>query len=231
MCTLLFFVFFATSSVLLLWSPLLEHSAPGRHCQRTGARGAWRRSGVWGPVTPGLSDRAEQSSTQLLLGSVNLWLLVWREQPGVGVDPLCVWGYLCLFFFSLTRLSSRMSTAGNRNSQTNCEAACVSVSDCWLLDYKLDVLIHLNQGHMPGPTVKCSERDEALYCICHSALEINPTTFPGLHKIVRVTFRDSPVDGNWLFHRPHFKRFSYFSWAHLSHQKNFCFFHIGPTFL
>lgn len=114
---------------------------------------------------------------------------------------------------SLSRLSCVMSIAGwasrggskgERGSRADCVCACVSVSEGWLLEYKWDVIIHLNQGHMLGPRVKCCERNEALYCICRSAQEIKPGTFHAPHEILRVTFKDS-VDINWLYGRPYSK--------------------------
>lgn len=131
-------------------------------------------------------------------------------------SPLCL-GSLCLCF-SFSHPSQlrnehcwprkrRREKEWERGSQCDCVCACVSVSDCWLLEYKWDVLIHLNQGHMLGPRVKCSERNEALYCICHSAQEIKPGTFPALHEILRVTFKESVVI-NWLHDCPDCRRFS-----------------------
>lgn len=68
--------------------------------------------------------------------------------------------------------------------------ALVSVSSRRLLEYKWDVLIHLNQGHMFRPTAKCSELNEALCCICRSDLL-------GIHSVLQrkhsVTFKKSVV--------------------------------------
>lgn len=60
--------------------------------------------------------------------------------------------------------------------------ALVSVSSRRLPEYKWDVLIHLNQGHMFRPTVECSELNEALCCICHSPQEIKLGTHSALQE-------------------------------------------------
>lgn len=116
------------------------------------------------------------------------WLLaVWLLAQSEHWDPLCV-DRRCS---SSTRIMSPADPESTgqgrreRKSDSLRHCACVSVSDCWLLEYKWDVLVHLNQGHMLGPTVKCSERNEALYCICHSA------SHPGLpYEPPPVTFTD-----------------------------------------
>lgn len=71
--------------------------------------------------------------------------------------------------------------------------ALVSVSSRRLLEYKWDVLIHLNQGHMFRPTVKCSELNEALCCICHSPQEIKLGTHSAIHRKHSVTFKQFVV--------------------------------------
>lgn len=136
--------------------------------------------------------------------------LVWEQISPVSGVSLC----LCFTFSHSSQWRNehrwlRGERKSERGSQCDCVCACVSVSDCWLLEYKWDVLIHLNQGHMLGPRVKCSERNEALYCICHSAQEIKPGTFSALHEILRVTFKQSVVI-NWLHDWPDCKSFSYF---------------------
>lgn len=60
--------------------------------------------------------------------------------------------------------------------------ALVSVSSRRLLEYKWDVLIHLNQGHMFKPTVKCSELNEALCCIYHPPQDIKLGTNSALQE-------------------------------------------------
>lgn len=242
-------IFFDTACTLLLWSPLQEHSARGRHCVSRGLVGleVWSLGACHSkPACLRGEGAGRASTTQLVPGSLTLWLLAWSEQPGVGVDLPCVWGLSVSALLSLTCLSCVMSTAdwesrGERKSevesQRDCVCACVSVSDCWLLEYKWDVLIHLNQGHMLGPRVKCSERNEALYCICHSAQEIKPGTSPALHEILwRVTFKESVVI-NWLHDWPDCKRFCYFhvhyifylKWKNWSNLASFTLSHVSFT--
>ena len=159
-------------------------------------------------------SRVERGTTQMVPGSVTPTVGAhWTAWCG-SRSPPCLGSLSASALLSLARLSGVMSTDGwerksEQGSQCDCVCACVSVSDCWLLEYKWDVLIHLNQGHMLGPRVKCSERNEALYCICHSAQEIKPGTFSALHEILRVTFKQSVVI-NWLHDWPDCKSFSYF---------------------
>lgn len=60
--------------------------------------------------------------------------------------------------------------------------ALVSVSSRRFLEYKWNVLIHLNQGHMFKPTVKCSELNEALCCIYHPPQDIKLGTNSALQE-------------------------------------------------
>lgn len=70
----------------------------------------------------------------------------------------------------------RRESEGAREGVGAVVHALVSASSRQLLETKWDVLIHLNQGHMFRPTVKCSELNEALCCIYHSPQEIKPAT-------------------------------------------------------
>lgn len=168
-------VFLETASMLHLWSPLQEHTVPCLHCT---CRVLWGQEAGGLSLQTSLAEKGRKgrvSITQLVPGSLTLWLLAWGEQLGFGSrSPLCLVSPCLYFSFSyLSKLHNehcwlRKQRIEKEWGRLNA-SACVSVSDWWLLEYKWDVLIHLNQGHMLGPTAKCSERNEALYCICHSA--------------------------------------------------------------
>lgn len=199
---------------MLLWSPLQEHSAPDLHCISRGPGGGAGLESGGLSLQPYLTEWTRSRVSKHHAAAAKI-----TDSVTAGVDwtawygsrsPSCLWSLSVFAFLAFACLSCVMSTAGwesrrqrkrererERESQCNPVCACVSVNDCWLLEYKWDVLIHLNQGHMLGPRVKCSERNEALYCICHSAQEIKPGICPVLHEILRVTFNESVVI-NWL---------------------------------
>lgn len=128
------------------------------------------------------------SVTQLLPGSLPLRPLAWEWTAGCGSgSPPCLESLSIAAFLLSLVLECVMSTAGwgssgGRRSDGESQCDCVSVSDCWLLEYKWDVLIHLNQGHMLGPRVECCERNQALCCSCQPAQEIPPGAFSALHE-------------------------------------------------
>lgn len=194
----------------LTWFALHGHGA--------GWAGIWSLGGPVATDLPGSDGeergRARHHADGAGISDSDCWRgvnsLVWEQISPVSGVSLC----FCFTFSHSSQWRNehrwlRGERKSEQRSQCDCVCACVSVSDCWLLEYKWDVLIHLNQGHMLGPRVKCSERNEALYCICHSAQEKKPGTFSALHEILRVTFKQSVVI-NWLHDWPDCKSFSYF---------------------
>lgn len=121
---------------------------------------------------------------------------LWVSILTVGVDLPRAWRLSGGFTFAgLSQLHNEHCWLGKRVSEGVGAVvhALVSVSSRRLLEYKWDVLIHLNQGHMFRPTVKCSELNEALCCICHSPRDIKLGTHSALCRKHSVTFKESVV--------------------------------------
>lgn len=112
-------------------------------------------SGSSRPYVAGLGA-AGRGSGGLGAGGLSLWagsLTLWLRP-----SPPC----LPLPFFASSHLSPmRNEHCWLTEQRTAAETSRVSVNDGWLLEYKWDVLIHLNQGHMLGPessALKAMER-------------------------------------------------------------------------
>lgn len=120
----------------------------------------------------------------------------------MGVDLPRAWRLSGSFTFAgLSQLHNEHCWLREQRRESGSERARESVQLCMhlsvssrrLLEYKWDVLIHLNQGHMSTPRIKCSELNEALCCICHSPQEIKLGTHSALYRKQFATTKVSVV--------------------------------------
>lgn len=164
-----------------------EHSPPGLHYLSMGMSFCGLTLGTchsqtsqWMRIGEAEYNRAAARITDSLTTAT-----YWTAWCG-SRSPLCL-GSLRLFIsLSLTHLRRVMRTAWSQSrAETKSEGvtvivqfaySCVSGRECWLSEYKWDVLIHRNQGHVFRHTVKRFEVNEVCL-ICHSAPGIKSCSF------------------------------------------------------
>lgn len=127
-------IFLVTASMLHLWSPLQEHLVPCLHCMY---RLLWGLESGALSLSTSLVEKGRKgwaSITQLVPGSLTLWLSVWGEQLGLGSrSPLCLVSPCLYFSFSyLSKLHNEHCWLRKQRSEKEwgrlSVTACVPVS-------------------------------------------------------------------------------------------------------